>query len=808
MTYQPHKQSSNICCNNLLYYALLVVVSIGLSACGGGQAADPLVAAYPLAYVQKPFPTNNNNFEAALDPSPANPSYGSKLKIREAPLVGAKETTITPLICNSGPNAGQPDTWDVKDLEFSDDGSKLLFSALLKPCFTGDMQYWTIYEYTLATGIIHPVIQDTSIALGDDVTPHYLLDGVVIFSSNRNVSTSRVLINQGSAGFTPITEGDDGNGTPPSFKLHVVDRNGFNVKQVTFGTSHDLFPSLMRSGRYSGKVIFSRWDTKGTTDHRMNLYMIDPNGANETYIYGYKSHNTGTNNDPGVIHFTKPVQLNDGRILSIVRHNTGTFNGGDLVAIDINNYVDYNNPIAAGLTSQTQRSLTAGLGSTSASPVGNGGKYYGKFISVAPYYDGTNKAIVSKGDCYVLTGLQPPSPTSEPCNDTNVVGGSLAPPLYNVGVYTLDTNEWRPLGPLPSGFYYSDVAVAQEKSTPNFISSSSTGTHNYGTLHIRNVLTAALKTRLDNVATLDPSIVPKYIQIYKHAYMTSTTTAAEIGVDNARRFKMREIIGYAPIYPDGSVRTRVPSDVPLSFQIVNNKYEVLDHNLDHPTWFTVRADEERTCNGCHETGSTSPHGRYDVETIVNPGTTNAYTATTTVPTPDSFYPALSYPTLTLDSHFPVNFTGTPIDCRVPTQWDGRCRSIINYDTNIHHLWADKGCTTTCHQPTTFTDAMTMITYDTTDGLLDLNTITDPAAAYINVVSSMYTDVDGTTKTRSHIVPGAATSSAFLYDRDINGNIVSTPRFWGAGSHTGRLTDDEIKMITEWIDNGAQYHNHP
>ena len=34
------------------------------------------------------------------------------------------------------------------------------------------------------------------------------------------------------------------------------------------------------------------------------------------------------------------------------------------------------------------------------------------------------------------------------------------------------------------------------------------------------------------------------------------------------------------------------------------------------------------------------------------------------------------------------------------------------------------------------------------------------------------------------------------------------RFGPAGTHAGRLSDTELKMLSEWLDIGAQYYNNP
>jgi Hydrazine synthase alpha subunit middle domain len=781
MTCQLRKSTSKVFCHNFMLFAMIAFGAIVLSACGGGQEADPLVNAYPVAYVKRPMPANNQGFEAALDPAPMNPNLGAQLIIRDAAIVGSRETTITPPLTLNGLSR----LWEVKDLEFSDDGSKLLFAARLEPDpdITGDAPTWDIYEYIRGTATLRRVISDDITAsLGEDLSPHYLLNGRIIFSSTLNATTRNIIVDQKSTISTsaPVTEGS--NGSTISFKLHVMENNGTAIHQVSYGTSHDLFPSMMRTGLYSGKIIFSRWDTKGSGDHRMHLYMINPDGSNEQYIYGWNSHNTGTANE--AIHFTKPAQLSDGRVLSIIRRNNrNAFNGGDLVAIDINNFVDNTLPVAskAGLTGPAQISLTAGLGSTNNDPISR----KGRFNSFAPYYDGSNKAIVSYGSCYVTV---PGQTVSLPCDGTNelITGAVLAPPRYYVGVYTLGTTVLQPLTNPSPDYYYSDVTIAQDKSQPtNIPDASNVGSGHNAILHLRSVLPSNL------VGT------PAYIRIYKHAYLDDTVTNTKIGVNTSR--KMRELIGYAPIQSDGSVRVRVPGDVPLSFELVDSTYQKLTSAVaDHSAWFSVRSGEERTCNGCHETNQ--PHGRKDAESVANPNGTLAPTGTGT-----NINPLIDYGMM--DASGLLNYP----ECNAQATWDGKCRVIIGYNTNIHPLWVAKGCVA-CHTPTLDANGG-----DITPGHLNLTVTGENAGeptnytAYRNIISGTYQLFNNTTMaldpplTRTTIVPGSATSSAFLYVSP------GVPRFGTNVTHGGTqgiLSDGEVKMITEWIDMGAQYQNQP
>ena len=61
-------------------------------------------------------------------------------------------------------------------------------------------------------------------------------------------------------------------------------------------------------------------------------------------------------------------------------------------------------------------------------------------------------------------------------------------------------------------------------------------------------------------------------------------------------FEQVQILGYAPVEPDGSFKLHVPADTPLALSIVDAKGRSLQTHLN---WIQVRPGERRTCDGCH-----------------------------------------------------------------------------------------------------------------------------------------------------------------------------------------------------------------
>ncbi len=188
---------------------------------------------------------------------------------------------------------------DVRDVEPSYDGRKLVF-ALREPKIDGaapdDQPTWDIWEYDLDAQLLRRVItSDTAAREGDDVAPHYLPDGRIVFSSTRQRQSKAILLDEGKPQFAAQDESDD----EPAFVLHVMNADGSGIRQISFNQSHDLDPAVLPDGR----VVFSRWDNAPGHDE-INLYTMRPDGSDLQLLYGAHSHATGTDGED--VHFLDP----------------------------------------------------------------------------------------------------------------------------------------------------------------------------------------------------------------------------------------------------------------------------------------------------------------------------------------------------------------------------------------------------------------------------------------------------------------------------------------------------------------------
>jgi hypothetical protein len=82
---------------------------------------------------------------------------------------------------------------------------------------------------------------------------------------------------------------------------------------------------------------------------------------------------------------------------------------------------------------------------------------------------------------------------------------------------------------------------------------------------------------------------------------------------------MREILGYAPVQPDGSVQIQVPAQVPFTIDVLDANARRI--TAQHTSWMSLQPGEVKSCNGCHTAGNVAnpSHGRGGLTVAVNPG---------------------------------------------------------------------------------------------------------------------------------------------------------------------------------------------
>ena len=622
-------------------FAAVIVVAAAIAACsqgdgvsiGTGQDSDPVVIDFPIAYIRAPIPVDDNgDFEQEDLREQITFDFGADLFYRDRASPGAEAINITGEL-TQGMAA-------IRDVEIAYDGSALVF-AMRYPFDPNadeeDLPTWNIWKYTFDGSVLERVIKsDLTAEIGHDIMPKYLPDGRLIFASTRQTRSQAVLLDEGKAGFPAMDEDQN----EFAFNIHIMNDDGSGVEQLTFNQSHDLNPAPLGNGQ----IVFSRWDHAGDNDE-VNLYRMNPDGSALELLYGAQSHATGTNGE--IVQFMQPRELEDGRTMVLIRPFTDTEGGGELIAIDTQQYVENTQPTAPNigiLNGPAQEDATINQVSTEPGVPSLGGRY----ASVYPILDGSGRLIVSWSQCRLLEQLMddgdpltndtlvtPCTPDRmamlfvqpDPDNPVAPDVGTyvVAPPLYGIWMYDPSDDTQLPIVPGEEGFIFTEVVAADPKVAPpaipdgmnTFPLDPTLADSGEAVLNIRNVYdfdggaVVDIPTMADPLQTAAAARPARFLRIEKAVSIPDDDL---IDLDNTAfgvttQFGMKEIISYSMIEPDGSVMVKVPANVALQISVTDENGKRITER--HQNWISLRPGQELKCQGCHVGNSGLSHGRYD-----------------------------------------------------------------------------------------------------------------------------------------------------------------------------------------------------
>jgi hypothetical protein len=176
-------------------------------------------------------------------------------------------------------------------------------------------------------------------------------------------------------------------------------------------------------------------------------------------------------------------------------------------------------------------------------------------------------------------------------------------------------------------------------------------------------------------------------------------------------------------------------------------------------------------------------------------------------------------------------TPPPVLATCMNNWVSNCRSVINYETHIHPIWAltrqildvdgvtvlqDNTCQSAgCHAPVDAANmtAVPAAQLDLTDGIsideMDhfnsyRELLFDDNAQ--QVVGGALQDIDNGPDVDGNPIFVPVAPSMSSAGANFSGRFFS--RFVPGGTHDGYLSEHELRLIAEWLDIGAQYYNNP
>ena len=654
-------------------FTCVFILSLLLSGCGEedpivqatGEA--PIVENFGVAYLKRPAAALNisasqaTNFPPELDVANNIGLTPGDVYLLDLTTGESTERNITSSI--TAPILGVKSAGDVSDLEVSYDGSVLLFSmheGMYEGLDDDEQPTWNIWTYDLTSETLQQVIVDgvATSEQGNDLDPHFLPDGRIVFTSDRRNNIVNGAL-YGDNNLKTINERNNVNSEAYAHVLHTINPTAddpiASIRQISYNQSNDLNPTVLDNG----KILFSRWDGIGPRN-QLDLYTVNPDGTELDPYYGPHSHAFNGNN----LHYTDAKQMADGSLVGMLSTLNNARGTSQLIAIDHENFTGY-----------TQKRFT----SPSLSTVGHVlaadtplltdavASLNGSFITPHPIYEAgqMDRLLVAWDPCRLF---EPGTTLVTRCTSSNVIddNAELADALYSIQIIELDTElrGWvarpeegiaivnpvalvnRPVDQRPTvlgdkapgaelnqDLYDRGVGIINIKSVydtqGNVVmvdrpleprTSTNLLTTERAMIPMRdiemdsvtgNVVTdpgdpnvvPVTRTVADIPTIRDPALTPadqrvaRFVRISKAVPKVDTRgglTDEDFGRSGG--YEMRNILGYTEVEPDGSVFVEVPANIAFTIDILDAKGRSF---MSHTNWMQVMPGETKVCGGCH-----------------------------------------------------------------------------------------------------------------------------------------------------------------------------------------------------------------
>jgi hypothetical protein len=608
-------------------------LGVALVGCKGSDSLT-VNGDVPIAYAKRVNTIRANPVNGA----PTAP--GGDLMVREKSSPSAPEHNITAQFTQGQGDASGPDV--------SYDGKKIIFSMRCPvsntstiaglPACTGR---WNIWEYDMTTGGLTggSYRRLTSATDADDVDASYLPAARgFVFTSNRQTKS---FANQAlGRSYFALDEYE----RERVFNLHTMDAKGENIAQISFNQSHDRSPVVLNYGPNAGDIMFSRWDHVGGRNH-FKIFRAKPDGTDLFVLYG--AHSEGNS-------FLHPREMDPagrfkGFVLSDLMPLQRSFEGGGMVVVDAANYSEQNTPANPNVPAiGGQRQLTAQLLN-----IDRGLSQFGRITTPYPLWDGTDRVLLSYTPCevhrsavVVSCATLTPAELERVTQTDRLSAESQAdelqdnvPPSYAVYMFDPVQKTFLNVASPPAGFKYTHPVALMARSEPKPKDSVNVdeglAALGLGSLEVRSVydtdglgrmgdqvlsasdLPTGCTTAIPKIAPMDPldtrTLVAdllrmkdpadvayrcapaRFIRAVRAVAPPSGTTGMRSAIGQTN-FEMQQILGYAPIEPDGSFKLTVPADTAIALAVIDEQGRAFQ---THTNWIQVRPGERRTCDGCH-----------------------------------------------------------------------------------------------------------------------------------------------------------------------------------------------------------------
>lgn len=332
--------------------------------------------------------------------------------------------------------------------------------------------------------------------------------------------------------------------------LYRLDRDTGSIRRLTFEQDHDWCPTVLASGR----VLYLRWEYSDIPHFVSRiLFHMDPDGTQQMEYYGSNSY------WPNAMFYARPIPGYPSKFVAVVGGHHDQPRMGELVLFD------------------------AAKGKCEADGA----------IQRIPGYGKTVEPIILDG---LTAGSWPKFLHPYPLSDKYFLVSCKPTPGSNWGIYLADVFDNLTLIKEIDGYALMEPLPLRPTERPRAIPSKVDPGRDDALVYLANIYDGP------GLKGVPKGTVRKLrLFTYHFAYHGMGGQVNRVGLDGP--WDIKRIMGTVPVEPDGSAFFRVPANVPISVQPLDEKGQALQLMR---SWMTAMPGEVLSCVGCHEPQRVGP----------------------------------------------------------------------------------------------------------------------------------------------------------------------------------------------------------
>ena len=343
--------------------------------------------------------------------------------------------------------------------------------------------------------------------------------------------------------------------------LFVMNADGTKIRQLCFDQDHNWCPTMLSNGR----VLYSRWEYSDSPHYFTRLlFHMNPDGSNQMEYYGSNSP------WPNSFFYAKPIPNQATAVVAVISGHHGVPRMGELVIFD---------PARGRQQADGAVQRIPGYGKKVEPVIGDQivNNSWPKFLHPHPL-----------SEKYFLTAMQPDSTA-----------------LW--GIYLVDIFDNMLLLKEEPGYRLFEPVPICKRPRPPVIPDRVDLARQDALVYLSDIYVGG---GLNGV----PRGTVKKLRLYEYHYAYPQMGGhIHIGIDGP--WDVRRTLGTVPVEADGSANFRVPANMPIGAQPLDENGRALQIMR---SWFTAMPGEILSCVGCHESQSTAPPARPTIAAVRKP----------------------------------------------------------------------------------------------------------------------------------------------------------------------------------------------